>query len=84
MTKSESLMLKVLAHQKEYWKLCDSFKRVALNAISVGAKVFFELPCGCIYWKDKRFRRFFEQHVFLYSVLDGCMYGLTATPGSVA
>ena len=84
MTKGESIMLKVLAHQKEYWKLWKSFKRVALHAISVGAKVFLELPRGCIYWKDKRFLRFFEQHGFSYAVFDGCMYGLTASSGNVA
>ena len=84
MTKSESIMLEVLAHQKESWKLWASIKRVALHAISVGAQVFLELPRGCIYWKDKRFLRFFEQHGFSYAVFDGCMYGLTATPGSAA
>ena len=53
-------MLKVLAHQKEYWKLWESFKQVALHAISVGAKDFLELPRGRIYCKDKRFLRFFN------------------------
>ena len=74
----------ILRHQREDWKLWESFKRVALHAISVGAKVFLELPRGCTYWKDRRFRSFFTKHGFTFAVLDGYMYGLKADSGSVA
>ena len=75
MAKGECTRLKIFGHQKDYWKLWTSFKLVALHAISFGAKIFLELPRGCIYWQDRQFKDFFTKHSFSFATLDGCMYG---------
>ena len=54
--------IKILSHRKEYWKFWASFKSVAIHAMSVGAKVFLELPPGCTYLRDPCFKRFFANH----------------------
>ena len=72
---------KVKQHWKLFAKLWKSFEIVANHALSVGASVYNEWPQGCSYWANKKVSTFFQKKNFDFTMVHGCMYGLTAKCG---
>ena len=78
----DRMLVRLKGHWKLFKQLRASFEKVAIHAMSVGARIFVEWPRGCAYWNDKRVSGFLTKYGFSFADFDGCMYGLIAAYGS--